>query len=364
MRSFPGASRLAGVILVLMGFSGCLRQRVAVEIVRAPNHRPPRADLRLTNFAAFRDRADRMYAAAWTVPVGPPAAALSVAVVNPGDYRLKHSVGPLKLTDGRVAFGPTTEWAYPPRALRGGGAPLATVFVLPGYTDSKESLLFWALFLAQHHYRAILVDLRGQGRSTGDWITYGAVEHQDLGQVLDDAARRGWIAGPVAALGVSYGASIALQWAGHDGRVKTVVALEPFSDPRRAVIDFARAVEPQVARYFSDAAFGAAEDRAAQLAHFSWADASVLGSVARTAAPIFYVYAVHDHWVPPENTLKLAARTKSPHAVMSVHFTNTGTIDDHLMLSWMLEVGVGPEVIQWLGATVGGGKLGDFGQRN
>ncbi len=98
-------------------------------------------------------------------------------------------------------------------------APRGTVFVLHGIRDRKDSMLGWGRGLAQAGYRAVLVDARGHGRSSGDFLTYGVVESRDLSQVLDALEAQGLAAGRVGVMGVSYGASTAIEWAGAEPRV-------------------------------------------------------------------------------------------------------------------------------------------------
>src|SRR5437763_1105812 len=83
------------------------------------------------------------------VDVGPPAATLAIELVEP---------------------------TLPPRA---------TIFVLHGIRDRKENLRHWAEHLSEAGYRAVLVDSRGHGHSTGDWLTYGVQESRDLSQLVD-----------------------------------------------------------------------------------------------------------------------------------------------------------------------------------
>src|SRR5436853_2381744 len=73
---------------------------------------------------------------AFRVPVGPPAASLSVWVLDP----------------------PTSV-----------GAPRGTVLVLHGMRDRKVTMLDLGRLLSRDGFRAVLVDLRGHGQSTGDW---------------------------------------------------------------------------------------------------------------------------------------------------------------------------------------------------
>ena len=330
--------------------SGCVNRALTRAIVEAPNLRDVPPVLAPGGERRLR-RDEETYATELMVPVGPPAARLSVAVVEPGDYRLVHTIEKGDFKNGKARVWPRSEWTLPARGGKAPAEPKATMLVLHGYQDSKEDMMHWAILLAQSGYRVVLVDLRGHGRSTGAWIGYGAFEARDLKQVIDDLAARGLVSGPLGVLGLSYGASVGLQLAGADPRVAAVVAIEPFSDPRTAVAEFARAVVPGLVKNWSDRDFVEAEDRAALLAHFAWRDADVLGSVARASAPVLYVYAANDHWIAPENTLRLAAATRSPHSVMTVHFKDTGGLEDHVLLSWILDP-VAPQVFRWLDASL------------
>ena len=59
----------------------------------------------------------------------------------------------------------------------------------------------------------------------------------DLAQCLDALEQRGICKGPVGALGISYGAVLALQWAAVDPRVQSVIAISPYLDPGTAMED-------------------------------------------------------------------------------------------------------------------------------
>ncbi len=67
-----------------------------------------------------------------------------------------------------------------------------TVLLLHGYLQNKNYVTPWAVRLAQAGFRCLVVDLRGHGASTGDHISFGAFESNDLSRVLDDLQRRGW----------------------------------------------------------------------------------------------------------------------------------------------------------------------------
>ena len=109
----------------------------------------------------------------------------------------------------RIAVGPPSAllsvWIMEPsrRPLQG------TVLLLHGIRDSKSSMRGMGQVLADGGFRSVLIDLRGHGSSTGDWLTYGVVDSQDLTQVLDALDRRNLLAEPVGVFGCSYGAATA-----------------------------------------------------------------------------------------------------------------------------------------------------------
>jgi pimeloyl-ACP methyl ester carboxylesterase len=311
MAGSPPIGRIVGSLLLLglaVGWGGCAKRILARRIVEAPNIQYPAP---LPKNAAAPSFLDQTYAQAWMLPVGPPPARLSIAVVEPGDYHLKYKSDFTRKPDqpGKVmdSYGLNSSWQ-----LRAPGAPAlpvrGTILLLHGIMESKENMMPWALYLAQRGYRAVLVDLRGHGRSTGaHWITFGVAEANDLRLVTDDLIRRG-LAGPrVGLLARSYGASVGLIWAAHDPRVAAIVVLEPYSDPRRAITEFSRAFFPRETALVSDETFAEALARAQRLAGFDWRDADPLAAVRLIRVPILFFHGTEDTWVPIRNSEELKA---------------------------------------------------------
>jgi pimeloyl-ACP methyl ester carboxylesterase len=188
------------------------------------------------------------------VDVGPPAASLSLEIVEP-----------------RSAAG--------------------TVFVLHGIRAGKQWMRGWGTMLADAGFRAVLVDLRGHGRSTGDFMSYGVVEARDLSQTLDALEERGLVAGRVGAMGTSYGAATAIEWAGIDPRVTAVVAVAPYESLRAVVPGYAPVPLPAS---FVDGCI----DEAGARAGFDPDLASPLAAIAKTRAPVLLVHGRSDERIP------------------------------------------------------------------
>ncbi len=223
------------LLILLAGQTTGCGTFVARRITQAPNTYPtwfaPTAPVTLAFAPKFLTNFPKRY-----VTVGPPAATLCYRVIEPGDYRL--SVTASNWLDGdRPQFefrfqatvpAPTNNWTTAPRG---------TVFLLHGYGLAQFSLAPWALRLAEDGWRCVLVDLRGHGKSTGKQIFFGLHETNDLSQLLDQLAATGPVARPVAAVGESYGAALALRWATVEPRLQTVVALAPYNSLSNAVLN-------------------------------------------------------------------------------------------------------------------------------
>lgn len=247
---------------------------VSSAIVWAPNHGEtilPRSDPSLSELVALG------VSRHLRVAVGPPGASLSVWVIEPA----------------------------------GRQEPRGTLLVLHGIRDTKRTMLGLGRALAARGYRAVLPDLRGHGRSSGDWLTFGAVESRDLSQLLDELARRGLLARRVGVYGASYGGATAILLAARDPRIAAVVAAAPFASAREVIHAYMRRVYPRW--LVPDAWIDRAIDSAGEAASFDPQEADPSQAIRRSNAPVLLIHGRQDRIIGWKQSRRLheAAPTRS-----------------------------------------------------
>jgi len=222
---------LAGLVL---GATGC-GSFAARRMAQAPNTYPtwfaPKAPVTLAFSPRFLTNFPPHF-----VRVGSPPARLRYRIVEPADYGFEVS-STNWLKRGRKQFRFDFQATAPGQPNRWTAAPRGTVLLLHGYGLAQFSMAPWAMCLAQEGWRCVLVDLRGHGKSTGRRIYFGIQETRDLSELLDELARNGQLAGPVLAVGESYGGALALRWKTLDPRVGRVVAIAPYAELAAAALN-------------------------------------------------------------------------------------------------------------------------------
>ncbi len=226
-------------------------------------------------------------------------------------------------------------WVIEPRA-----APRGTILLLHGIRADKRMMIGPGRAFADAGYRAVLVDLRGHGRSGGEYLTYGVVESHDMSALLDAVARRGPL-GPVGVYGYSYGAAVAIQLAARDPRVRAVVAVSAFSTLRGVVRDYEKRLLPGVSDVLPDSWVQGAVDEAGDMASFDPDMASPLQAVRHLSAPLLLVHGTADRRVPFHNALALVHAAHGPARFIPVAGATHGSVlaDPHgelrrAALSW------------------------------
>ena len=210
------------------------------------------------------------------VPVGPPNALLSVSVLEP------------------KAVSDTEK--HPPKG---------TILVVHGIRNRGLWMLGTARRLSEAGYRTVLVDLRGHGHSTGEWLTYGPREAEDLSQVIDELDRRKLLEGRLGVYGISYGATTAIHLAAIDPRVEAVVAVAPFGSMREEVPHYLRTALPGVGSLIPDSTIQEAIDVAGRKGGFNPDQSNARAAIQHTKARVLILHGTGDWLVPPENAGRL-----------------------------------------------------------
>jgi len=208
------------------------------------------------------------------VPVGPPEASLAVSVIEP-----------------------TTEQTE----------PRATLLVLHGLGASSFWMLDAAHEFAAEGYRVVLVDLRGHGGSTGNWLTFGPRESRDIVKVLDELEQRRLLEGPLGVYGISFGAVTAIHLSAIDRRVSAVVAIAPFADIREEAPHYFKLFFPGLGHAISDDSYQEAVDLAGEYAAYDPDEANTKGVLPYAQSPVLLIHGRNDWIVPPKNSEDLQA---------------------------------------------------------
>jgi dipeptidyl aminopeptidase/acylaminoacyl peptidase len=233
-------------------------------------------------------------------PLAPPE-----ALARLGAFTLTTTVGPPSAK--------LVSWVAPElgRSVRG------TVVLLHGVRMDKRSLIPEAVALVDAGYRVVLVDLRGHGDSTGEYLTYGTLEAADVRALLASFGATTSL-GPLGAYGFSYGGAVALKLAELEPKVQAVVAVSTFSTLRGVVADYREKYLPGPLRLIPDAWFQGAVDEAATLADFDPDAQSPLRSVEHSSERLLFIHGSADTQVPSRHSLALAAAAGSRATVVTL----------------------------------------------
>jgi alpha-beta hydrolase superfamily lysophospholipase len=151
---------------------------------------------------------------------------------GPADFGLKGETVSLRSTDG-IAL---KAWWLP-----ADGNPRGTVIIAHGVDHTRQVMLPRAAFLVHGGYNVLALDLRGHGESAAQYVSPGYLEARDVLGGIRYVRSRG-VSGPIALLGVSYGAAASLLAAAQSSNVAAVVADGPYPN--------AKAVWKNINRHF------------------------------------------------------------------------------------------------------------------
>ncbi len=223
-----------------------------------------------------------------------------------GAFTLEVAVGPPSAT--------LESWVVAPRGAKSKG----TIVLLHGVRTDKRSLIGMGEALSDAGYRAVLVDLRGHGESSGRFLTYGEVEAKDVSSVLDALEARGSPLGCTGAYGFSYGGSVAVELGARDRRIAAVVAVAPFSTLRGVLADYRQKYLPPPLSAVPDAWFQGAIEDAAALADFDPDRSAPLLAAAQSNANLLLIHGTNDTQVPLRHSQALFGAARGNACLLTV----------------------------------------------
>lgn len=113
----------------------------------------------------------------------------------------------------------------------------ATIIILHGIADCKESQLGRAKVLADSGYNAVVLDLRAHGESEGKYCTFGYYEKEDIKLLVDEILIINNRI-PVGIWGSSLGGAIALQAMSIDKRINFGIIEGTFDDFHKVAVEY------------------------------------------------------------------------------------------------------------------------------
>jgi pimeloyl-ACP methyl ester carboxylesterase len=332
---------MIGVLLLPVLVTGC-GTFVAHRMIQAPNTYPswlaPSAPVIVSFNESHLTNSPVQFA-----DVGPPAARLCYCVIEPAEYHLKViSTNWIERGEMRYKFTFRTEV---PRTNTWTAAPRGTVVLLHGYGLAKFSMVPWALCLAQEGWRCVLLDLRGHGKSTGKKISFGLVEARDMSQLLDVLTNQGQLVLPVAVIGESYGAALALRWKTTDPRVGKVVAIAPYGVLSNAVLNICHDYTSLLPRMVIKAGL----KQLPVVLEVQADDLDTTTVLARHPVNALFVSGSKDDVIPPADVRRLFEEALSGSELIEVPGATHETVTYHFSE-------LAPVVLAWLNTTEPGSR--------
>lgn len=212
---------------------------------------------------------------------------LRVPVV--GSPSLAHQDFSVTTPDGIALDG----WLFSPA-----GTPRAVMVLVHGKDINRQHFVSAARRFVDEGLAVVAFDQRAHGRSTGEYVTYGAKEVGDLRLVIDVALAKWGRQLPVVLVGESLGAAVALQTAAVEPRVRVVVAGASFADLTTVVDDHAPVILGQQAKARAIAT-------AERVADFHIADISPERAARHITVPTLLLHGSEDTYLPLRHSLRI-----------------------------------------------------------
>jgi uncharacterized protein len=188
------------------------------------------------------------------------------------------------------------------------GSCVLTLHGAGGWRARSHRFLPWLLPAG---YSVLSPDLRAQGESGGDTITYGLLEQYDTLDWVSWMRERG--CKKIFAMGESMGASVVIMAAGVDPAAhvfEAIVAECPFADLLEAAVDRGQTLFPfpdALSAPFAKMAVAGGSLYVRLTRGLDFQQASPLQSIAKLDTPVLLIHGLADTRVPPLHSQQLMA---------------------------------------------------------
>jgi len=210
-----------------------------------------------------------------------------------------------------------------------------TALLLPGYALGKVSLLPYAIALAKKGFTSVLVDLPGQGDSGGAHIGYGYLEAKYLGALVAYLHRGDFAHGPLFVVGISYGASVALDYAAtRPKHLSAVLAVAPFARIVPTIFRYLSRYQPQD---ISAQTIARAIPMAEKELGYRFSEKSPLNMVSKIRAKVIYVGGTSDQLMPLKDIKLLKRRTQNAKLIIIQGMNHDDLVSDVALLRRMVK---------------------------
>jgi len=218
-------------------------------------------------------------------------------IKSPDELGLDYENVEIKSFDGVILKG----WI-----IKATGKPIGNVIYIHGTYTNKAFGLKRAKFLSEAGYNVLLVDLRFHGESGGRYCTYGYLEKFDISEWISFMIKK-FPDLPVSLFGISLGGAIAIQTAGIDNRVCSVIAEGSFSNFYNLIYDY----QKMKWKFASDFLTKKVIESVEKMAGFKVDEISPIEYVKKISCPVLYIHGKNDETVKPWHSEVLYRNTKN-----------------------------------------------------
>lgn len=170
-----------------------------------------------------------------------------------------------------------------------------TFLVLHGIGACKEYMIDLGYTLSSQGINVFVYDSRGHGKSTGDYLTYGYKERNDVVDIINYLDKH-YNTPRYGIWGASYGGAVALNAMSIDKRIELGVIESTFASVREVVFDYKKRLSGIGWHWLSDRVL----DRAAAIAEFDPDAANPEDACRKITQPIIMAHGDSDRNISVE----------------------------------------------------------------